>query len=80
MQGNLHVWFWPGFPEVSNNLASARRWRTSPNYCPFPTKVEKKDSKDRKYVIFIDSGVGISVHRDHKAPYTIPYTCRVEGG
>ena len=35
MQGNLHVWFWPGFPEVSNNLASARRWRTSPNYCPF---------------------------------------------
>jgi len=35
MQGNLHVWFWPGFPSVSNNLASARRWRTSPNYCPF---------------------------------------------
>ncbi|PUZ39214.1 hypothetical protein GQ55_9G268200 [Panicum hallii var. hallii] len=33
--GNLHVWFWPGFPSVSNNLASARRWRTSPNYCPF---------------------------------------------
>ena len=24
-----------GLPEVSNNLASARRWRTSPNYCPF---------------------------------------------
>ncbi|KAK4414717.1 hypothetical protein Salat_2578600 [Sesamum alatum] len=35
MQGNLHVWFWPGFPEVSNNLASARRWHTSPNYCLF---------------------------------------------
>ncbi|KAJ1680781.1 hypothetical protein LUZ63_023998 [Rhynchospora breviuscula] len=33
--GNLHVWFWPGFPSVSNNLASARHWRTSPNYCPF---------------------------------------------
>lgn len=36
MQGNLHVRFWPaGFPSVSNNLASARRWRTSPHYCPF---------------------------------------------
>ena len=42
MQGNLHVWFWPSTPygalfieAVSNNLASARRWRTSPNYCPF---------------------------------------------
>uniref|UniRef100_A0A7N0UUQ5 NADH dehydrogenase subunit 2 n=1 Tax=Kalanchoe fedtschenkoi TaxID=63787 RepID=A0A7N0UUQ5_KALFE len=26
---------WLGLLSVSNNLASARRWRTSPNYCPF---------------------------------------------
>ena len=38
MQGNLHVWFWQGFPEVFNNLASAGRWCTSPNYCPFILK------------------------------------------
>ena len=40
------------------------------NYCPFPTKVEKKDSKDRKYVVFIDSGVGISVDGDPEATDT----------
>ena len=36
----------------------------------YTTKVEKKDSKDRKYVVFIDSGVGISVDGDPEATDT----------
>lgn len=42
-QVNLHVWFWLGFPEVWNNLASACRYRSLKSGNQFTTNQNSKN-------------------------------------